>query len=307
MLDTSFWTPTVSQIPQWDGLIATWLAQVHARSGSDRTTSEYRRYVLRFLAVFPNLLEATSAQVHSYAYGPHTTSGTPRLPGSAAVIVRLAALRSLYDFARRMGLVDRNPVDDVVRPRIHHSNPKGLTSAEARCLLLSLPDSSVGRRDRALILTALLTGLRRTELLSLTAGSITLHNDGISYVEVRVKGGAVRLREFPQVALAAIDWYLERGGQSRGEMDSSDRLFPISAQTYYLSLKRYAAKAGIQHIDVHTLRHSAAKLRREAGSSIEEVQQLLGHRSIATTAHYLARIEGQRDPGWQAAAALLNA
>ena len=60
-------------------------------------------------------------------------------------------------------------------------------------------------------------------------------------------------------------------------------------------MARYGKKAKLGHIRPHALRHSAAKLRRETGASIEDVGALLGHRSIATTAWYLARLEGEQD------------
>ena len=56
----------------------------------------------------------------------------------------------------------------------------------------------------------------------------------------------------------------------------------------------------------HVLRHSAAKLRRQSGASIEDVGALLGHRNLFTTARYLARMEGERDTGWHGVAAALG-
>jgi integrase len=49
---------------------------------------------------------------------------------------------------------------------------------------------------------------------------------------------------------------------------------------------------------VHILRHTAAKLRRDAGESIEEVSRFLDHSSLAVTTTYLRRLEGQEDLGW---------
>jgi integrase len=49
---------------------------------------------------------------------------------------------------------------------------------------------------------------------------------------------------------------------------------------------------------MHVLRHSAAKLRRDAGESIEEVSRFLDHSSLAVTTTYLRRLEGQEDLGW---------
>jgi integrase len=49
---------------------------------------------------------------------------------------------------------------------------------------------------------------------------------------------------------------------------------------------------------MHVLRHSAAKLRRDAGQSIEDVSRFLDHSSLAVTSTYLRRLEGQEDKGW---------
>jgi integrase len=49
---------------------------------------------------------------------------------------------------------------------------------------------------------------------------------------------------------------------------------------------------------MHVLRHSAAKLRRDAGESIEDVSRFLDHSSLAVTTTYLRRLEGQEDKGW---------
>ena len=77
------------------------------------------------------------------------------------MIVRLAAISGFYDFARRMGLVDTNPAADVKRPRARQSAPRGLEAEELRRLLDVIPDTPGGKRDRAIILTATLAGLRR--------------------------------------------------------------------------------------------------------------------------------------------------
>ncbi len=57
---------------------------------------------------------------------------------------------------------------------------------------------------------------------------------------------------------------------------------------------------------VHIFRHSAAKLRREAGESIEEVSRFLDHSSLAVTTVYLRQLEGDRDTTWQQVAATLG-
>lgn len=298
----------------WAGIIGAWLAEVQQRTGSTRTPVEYGRYVAHFAARLDalgrSLAEATAADAHAFAYAPLPDRrrggemGKP--PGPSSVNVRLAALRSLYDFARRIGAVPTNPADGVKRPQLPQATPKGLTLAQTRELLAAVPDSPSGRRDRAIILTAVLTGLRREELIGLTASAIGLDDDRTPMYTARTKGGKLRYRELPGPAWEAITTYLVGDGRPLDNLDDDDRLFPISSQTLYENLRRYGEAIGVEGLTVHTLRHTAAKLRRQSGASLEDVQAVLGHSNIATTARYLARLEGTKDSGWQAAAQLLT-
>ncbi|MDA1129844.1 MAG: site-specific integrase, partial [Chloroflexi bacterium] len=73
----------------------------------------------------------------------------------------------------------------------------------------------------------------------------------------------------------------------------------ISSGTFYGNLRRYLNAAGLPPSGVHIFRHSAAKLRRDAGESVEEVSRFLDHSSLAVTSVYLRRLEGDRDTTWQ--------
>jgi site-specific recombinase XerD len=288
-------------------ILAAWLAQVAQRSGSRRTPDTYRREVVRFLASLQtqgqSMYQATPAAAHAFAYAPGPSG---RLPAPSTITVRLAAIRSFFDFARRMRLVDANPADDVVRPKTRDPVPRGLDVAGIRQLLEAIPDTKAGRRDRAAIITILLTGLRRAEVFSLRAGDLEGSGEQLTYA-VRVKGGHTRRRELPAAAAAAIAEALSsKDLQALTELDPSVRLFPCTPQAFYANLARYARRAGLGRVAPHALRHTAAKLRRDAGGTIEEVQALLGHKSLATTARYLQRLEGETDPGWRRVADLVG-
>lgn len=307
MIDVT--TPQLS----WTGIILAWTAELRQRTGSERTPTEYGRYAAHFrdmlVSLGRDLEHATPADVHAFAYAPlpdRRRGGRPgKAPGPSSVNVRLAAIRSLYDFSRRVGAVTRNPADDVRRPQLPTAIPKGLTPVQAQELIAATPQTLTGQRDRAIILTAVLTGLRREELISLTAGDLSL-DEGTPMYTARTKGGKRRYREMPGVAWEAIMAYLAADGRPLDTLDDNDRIFPISSQTLYENLRRYGNAIGIEGLTIHTLRHTAAKLRRRSGASLEEVQAVLGHATIATTARYLAQLEGTRDAGWQAAANLLE-
>ena len=72
----------------------------------------------------------------------------------------------------------------------------------------------------------------------------------------------------------------------------------ITSGTFYTNLRRYLKLAGLHAGGVHIFRHSAAKLRRDAGESVEEVSRFLDHSNLATTTTYLRRLEGQEDKTW---------
>jgi integrase len=72
----------------------------------------------------------------------------------------------------------------------------------------------------------------------------------------------------------------------------------ITTGLFYGNLRRYLIAAGLPPSGVHVLRHAAAKLRRDAGQSIEEVSRFLDHSSLAVTSTYLLRIEVTEDAGW---------
>ena len=80
---------------------------------------------------------------------------------------------------------------------------------------------------------------------------------------------------------------------------SADSGRGITSGTFYGALRRYLKAAGLPPGGVHLFRHSAAKLRREAGQSIEEVSRFLDHSSLAVTSVYLRQLEGDRDTSWQ--------
>jgi len=289
-------------LPRWESVAAAYLAEVGNRTGSTRTPEEYGRYLGRFLAGVDDPAMATPAQVHAFAYGPGPSG---RMPSPSSVSVRLAALRGFYDFARRMRMLERNPADDVKRPRNADPTPRGLTADELKTLLAQTPTTPAGARDRAIIVTAVLTGLRRTEVLGLKAGDLE-HRGGATYYRARTKGGTLRLRELPAPAVRVIAAALEARGTPLETMGADMSLFAISSHGFYKNLKAYADRAGLAHVTPHVLRHSAAKLRRDAGASIEEVGTFLGHRSLHTTSRYLARLEGERDTGWYGVAAALG-
>ena len=75
---------------------------------------------------------------------------------------------------------------------------------------------------------------------------------------------------------------------------------------FYNRFRGYLRLAGLPPSGVHVLRHTAAKLRRDVGESVESVSQFLDHSSLAVTTTYLRRLEGERDTAWHGVASVLG-
>ena len=254
--------------------------------------------------------QVTSPEVFGYAHGVGLSGNKP---SSVTINARIACLSSFYRFLIRMSQVSANPCDQLERPMATPAPPRGLTPTDIKKLLETIPDKPAGLRDRAIILTLTLTGRRRTEVLSLKAGDLSVDGD-VVYYTYRGKGGKRGKRELAQPAFVAIKTALAAFGKELATLKPEESLWPSSADggrgitsgTFYGNLRRYFKAAGLPPSGVHIFRHSAARLRREAGESIEQVSRFLDHSSLAVTTVYLRQLEGDRDTTWQHVAVALG-
>ena len=292
----------------WEEAIYAFLVEKRSRSGSTRTVQSYAALLWPFFRVRPPD-QVRAADVLAWAHG---IGASGRTPSSATIGARIACLSSFYRFAIRMGLLVGNPCDALERLRTVQAVARGLSADEVRRLLAVVPDTVAGRRDRALLLTFVLTGRRRAEVVGLTAGDISVEGKTAFYV-YRGKGGKRGRRELPRPAYAALCATLTDAGLSLATMDPSGSLWQagagprgVTSSTFYARFRRYLQAAGLAPSGLHILRHSAAKLRRDAGASIEAVSAFLDHSSLAVTSVYLRRLEGETDLTWPEVASALG-
>jgi integrase len=182
----------------WDQALYAFLVEKGNRSGSRRTVESYSRMLWPFFAersLTPDRVKPADvlAWVHGIGRSGRTPSGT-------TVGARIACLSSFYRFLIRMGLVVSNPCDAVERPRAVQSVARGYGADEVRRLLAVVPDTVAGRRDRAILLTLVLTGRRRAEVIGLRAGDLSLEGETVFYA-YRGKGGKRGRRELPPPCL----------------------------------------------------------------------------------------------------------
>jgi site-specific recombinase XerD len=297
---------------RWQQAIYAFLAEKERRSGSSRTVQAYSRMLYHFFGPLGKTPDKVSSQeVFAYA---HSVGLSVKKPSSVTVAARIACLSSFYRFLIRMEMLTANPCDKLERPRATPAPPRGLAATDIQRLLGVIPNTPVGLRDRAIILMLTLTSRRRSEVLGLKAGNLNPEG-GAVYYTYRGKGGKQGKRELPQPAFRAIQTALAAFGKDLATMKLDESLWPsssasgrgITTGTFYSNLRRYFQAAGLPPAGVHIFRHSAAKLRREAGESVEQVSRFLDHSSLAVTSVYLRRLEGDRDTTWHQVAHAIGA
>lgn len=216
--------------------------------------------------------------------------------GARSVSRALSAARGFFRFLLLDGHVKADPTADICAPQGGQKLPRFLTQEEVE-RLLAAPDTSTpeGVRDRTIIEILYATGLRISELASLTVASIDI-DGGVLFCT----GKGSKQRRVP-VGRSAVEW-LQRYQSARRVLLSgheSQRLFigylgaPIARQQLWALLKRYAAKAQIRGVTPHVLRHSFATHLLEHGADTRSVQAMLGHSDLATTQIY-THVTGER-------------
>src|ERR1035437_2626164 len=287
----------------WDQALYAFLVEKGNRSGSRRTVESYSRMLWPFFA--ERSLTPDRVKPGDVLGWVHGIGRSGRTPSSTTVGARIACLSSFYRFLIRMGLVASNPCDAIERPRSVQSVARGYSADDVRRLLAVVPDSVGGRRDRAILLTLVLTGRRRAEVIGLRAGDLSVEGETCFY-SYRGKGGKRGRRELPHPAYEAICATLTDAGKELTAMAPEESLWQAGARaegvtsgTFYTRFRRYLVAAGMAPTGIHVLRHTAAKLRRDAGESIEDVSAFLDHSSLAVTTIYLRRLEGQEDRTWR--------
>ena len=199
----------------WQRAFYAFLAEKEQRSGSRRTVEGYSRMLQDFFGRSGKQPDnVTSQDIFVYAHSPGLSG---KQPSAITIGARIACISSFFRFLIRMDIVQSNPCDKLQRPQTSPSTPRGLSGDQVHQLLAVVPDSPLGLRDRAIILTLVLTGRRRAEVIGMKTGNLILDGDRTNYT-YRGKGGKQGHRELPQPALDAIKASLAAFGKDLATM-----------------------------------------------------------------------------------------
>lgn len=255
---------------------------------SPLTVKDYDEDLKQFFLIFGDMKNDTSDLLGSdlsdffikqSADGRKTTT----------IMRRLSSTRHFYLFLQREGLFQGQfPVFEAPKKSVHLPRCLSIDQVED---LLDQPnlEKPSGIRDRAMLEVMYASGLRVSELLSLTRGQVDFEK-GI--LTITGKGGKMRRVPIGDFALEYLSKYLnEARNINPGKKDKhiflNLRGKPISRQYFFMAVREYALCAGIEtDISPHTLRHSFATHLLENGAELRAVQEMLGHSNIATTQIY---------------------
>jgi site-specific recombinase XerD len=211
---------------------------------------------------------------------------------------RLAAVRRLAYEAADSGLLSPDLAAGIRRVK----GPKNLgvrlgnwlTVDQARGLW-QMPDPNTlkGKRDRALLCVLLGCGLRRREAAELDVAHLQRREDHWAIVDLVGKGRHIRTVPVPGWVKTALDCWLASAGVTEGRIFRcvcrAGKMWGhgVTERMVWHVVKDCAKRAAIENLAPHDLRRTCARLCRDAGGELDQIQFLLGHASVQTTEKYL--------------------
>jgi integrase/recombinase XerC len=264
---------------------------VKSKNSSEHTVRAYERELYRFAAFLgPEMRwkDVDHVFIRSFLSQLHEQGLSKVSVGRA-----LAALRSMYKWLAREGMVQQNPAKLVATPKAPRKLPRVPTLEEMNTLLdSSMPETaSFPERDRAIFELLYGCGLRNSELVGIELADL---DSGNGLVLVRGKGKKQRYVPLEGKAEEALKNYLAARQKVLAEAKKNTRKLFINRRGGALTtrsvgriVKQIAVASGLSpEIHPHTLRHAFGTHLLSEGADLRAIQELLGHERLSTTQKY---------------------
>jgi site-specific recombinase XerD len=278
-----------------DSLFRAYIESIRERRYSPSTREHAERILPRFFDHLraEGVYDALEIrEPHMVGFVRHLSSlksraGTLLAPGTRAQY--LAVVKAFFGFLERRRVLFVNPAAGVPLP-VRRRLPRAVSEAAAR-RLVNVPDLRTvkGQRDRALLELLYGTGLRMSECVRLDLTDVDLSSGSLLVRDGKGhKDRAVPLAGRAREALAV---YLTRSRPELARWSDEAAVFlartgrRLSAMSLRLLVRTYGGRVGVK-ASCHVLRHSYATHLLQGGANVREIQKLLGHRHLTTTALY---------------------
>ena len=205
----------------------------------------------------------------------------------------LAAVRSLYRWLAREGVVEQNPAKLVATPKLPKKLPRVPTIEEMNSVIDGqMPEvAAFPERDRLMLELLYGCGIRNSELTGIDLGDIRLSAEAIL---IRGKGKKERYVPFGDSVKSALAPYLPERQKLLAASNKHTAALLINRRGGRLTtrsvgriIKKIAVAKGLSpDVHPHTLRHAFGTHMLEEGADLRAIQELLGHERLATTQRY---------------------
>lgn len=260
------------------------------KQGSQNTIVSYERDINQFVKYLntmgKKIFDATEEDVVSYMKKLEEKNQK-----NSTISRKIASIKALYRYLCLHKMVDVNIADNVEVPKVEKPEPSILSVNEME-KLLEQPDTNdlKGQRDKAMLEMLYATGMRVTELVSLTVEDVNL-NSGIVKVSKKSKERSIPLSNS---AMKSLKTYITNVRPLLIKSESENVLFinangqKMTRQGFWKILKQYKSQAKIdKELNPHVIRHSFAVHKLQEGVDLKNVQEILGHTDIASTQVYM--------------------
>jgi integrase/recombinase XerC len=275
-----------------------WLT--HERRASPHSVAAYRRDLASFLRFLtdhrghaPGLDDLRGIERGDFR--GWLARSSERGLAAASNARAISALKSLFRFLAKRGLVENAALGTLRPPRLPRPVPKALSAAEAQDVVdeagIYASSPWIALRDRALFMLLYGAGLRIAEALSLNRGDLP-SGAARAMTELVVTGKGSKQRRVPllpeiRTALAEYAAACPFGASKDDPLFVGARGDRLVARVAQRELARLRALLGLpDNATPHALRHSFATHLLAGGGDLRTIQELLGHSSLSTTQRY---------------------
>jgi integrase len=221
---------------------------------------------------------------------------------NATVNLRLSAARALVRAAQKRHLIDTDEAWELLQVNgmpFRGTRVGNWLSVEQTKRLLALPARNNLRGLRNACIFAILAGcaLRLNELAALETPTFQQRDGRWVLADLPGKGGRVRTVAIPAWVVHAINAWMKAAKIKEGKIIRQLTLAPegLSPEAIRDIVRKAAAKIGVRNFGPHDLRRTCARLCREHGGDIEQIQAMLGHASLVTTQRYLGTVQNLKN------------
>lgn len=267
------------------------------RGLSPRTVKAYTTDIkeamhILFLRGISTIDDITTDQLRSWmAYETH--KGTSK----TSLARKVVSLRGFFSYLHTHEMIHTNPAASLATPKQNSRLPQVLSSAQAQVFVetQTAQESDENHqpqalRDNAMFELLYATGIRVAELVALNISDVDFSTHTI---KVTGKGNKQRVVPFGVPALHALESWLDKGRIAlvtsktpANALFLGNRGGRINQRQVRQLVHERAEAAGVPRISPHALRHSTATHLLDGGADLREVQEMLGHSSLATTQRY---------------------